>query len=83
MEYNVTSVTKKRFKVHRDKRQKILREYRKRIRSEVRFNSALAIEEQIRERYAIPARVWAMWMVNIADGVWTWDGEPVVQKKVA
>jgi hypothetical protein len=39
-----------------------------------RTTSAAGIEEQTRARYGVPWETWAKWMMNIQDGVWTWDG---------
>lgn len=71
MPYTVTSAT--RPKIKQGLRQKILREYRHRMRAD-RTTSAAGIEEQTRARYGVPWETWAKWMMNIQDGVWTWDG---------
>jgi hypothetical protein len=82
MEYNVTDVTQYRFKISPDRRRKILHEYRRRVQQE-HWISAAEIEEQVRDRHRIPHRTWSVWLMNIREGRWTWDGEPTVQKKVS
>lgn len=82
MGYNVTGVTRDRYKIGPVRRRKILHEFRRRVQQEL-WHSVAEIEEQVRDRHRIPQRTWNVWLMNIREGRWTWDGEPTVQKKVS